>query len=70
MATVSAMSTHVPLDDRISVGVTEGARLTGIGRSTLYELIGDGVIPAKKVGRRTLVLVADLEQFIGLYHCG
>jgi excisionase family DNA binding protein len=58
------VSTHVPLDDRIAVTVTEGARLTGIGRSTLYELIGNGIVPAKKFGRRTLVLVADLQRFI------
>jgi excisionase family DNA binding protein len=58
------MSTDVPLDTRIAVTIADGAQLIGMGRSTLYQLIGDGVIPARKIGRRTVVLVVDLERFV------
>lgn len=44
--------------------ITETARLLGIGRSTLYVLIKDGRLPARKLGKRTLILHEDLERFI------
>lgn len=36
----------------------------GIGRSKLYELIQSGEIKPFKVGRRTLILEAELQRFI------
>jgi excisionase family DNA binding protein len=46
--------------------VKEACRLTGIGRSKLYELIAAGEIGIIKVGTITLIPTASLERFIEL----
>ena len=48
----------------ITVRVTEACRLTGIGRSKLYELIAEGEIEIVKVGTITLVPVVSLTRFL------
>jgi excisionase family DNA binding protein len=48
----------------IAVRIPEACRLTGIGRSKLYELIQAGEIGTIKVGRMTLVPVNGLRDFL------
>jgi excisionase family DNA binding protein len=48
----------------ITVRIPEACRLTGIGRSKLYELIAAREINVVKVGTMTLVPVASLIEFI------
>jgi excisionase family DNA binding protein len=48
----------------LAVRVREACRLTGIGRSKLYELIAAGEIRIIKVGSITLIAVASLRQFV------
>ena len=48
----------------LTVRIREACRLTGIGRSKLYELIGAGEIEVIKVGAITLIPVSALERFI------
>jgi len=50
----------------ITVRIKEACRLTGIGRSKLYMLIGDGHIETVKVGSMTLIPVRSLEAFLGI----
>ena len=50
----------------LTVRVPEACRITGIGRSKLYELIRDGKIRTIKVGAMTLVPVSSLAEFLGL----
>lgn len=45
------------------LSVMEAARLLGIGRSTLYLILKDGRLSARKLGKRTLILRDDLETF-------
>jgi excisionase family DNA binding protein len=52
----------------ITVRIREACRITGIGRSKIYELIRDGDIETVKVGSLTLVTVAGLESFIARQH--
>lgn len=47
----------------LAVSPAKGAALLGISRSKFYELLNEE-IPAFKVGRRTLVRVADIERFL------
>ena len=47
-----------PICVRVSVAV----KLTGISRSTLYELIADGEIDVVKVGRSTFIRYASLKR--------
>jgi excisionase family DNA binding protein len=39
------------------------ARLN-IGRDSVYRAINEGKLPAKKLGKRTLIVAADLEKFL------
>jgi excisionase family DNA binding protein len=48
----------------LAVGIEEAARMIGIARSMIYELIALGKIPSFKIGRRRLVLVKHLAAFI------
>jgi excisionase family DNA binding protein len=48
------------------VRIPEACRLTGIGRSKLYELIRAGEIRTIKVGTITLIPVVSLTDFLGL----
>jgi excisionase family DNA binding protein len=48
----------------LTVRIREACRLTGIGRSKLYELIAAGEIEAIKVGAITLVPVSSLMSFL------
>ena len=52
------------LIEPISVRIPEACRLTGIGRSKLYELIAEGRIEVVKVGAMTLVPYASLKDLI------
>lgn len=48
----------------ITVRINEACRLTGIGRSKLYELIQAGEIDTVKVGSITLVPTESLVTFL------
>lgn len=48
----------------LSVRIKEACRMTGIGRSKLYELIAAGDIEVIKVGSMTLVPVEGLRSFL------
>lgn len=52
------------MDELITVDVKEAARITGLSRSKIYELIQDQDIVAKKLGRRTLIEVSVLKDYI------
>jgi excisionase family DNA binding protein len=50
----------------LTVRIREACRLTGIGRSKLYELIGAGEIEIVKVGTMTLIPIHSLQRFLEL----
>ena len=50
----------------LTVRIPDACRLTGIGRSKLYEVIRAGEIRTIKVGTITLVPVESLAQFVGI----
>ena len=45
---------------RLSCTIAEACEATGLGRTKLYELIGEGHLATTTVGRRRLVLVRSL----------
>lgn len=57
------MNQQSPLNP-ICVGVDEAARLIGVARSMLYEMISNGDIQTFKLGRRRLIRVKTLEAFV------
>jgi excisionase family DNA binding protein len=50
----------IPFAQRLSCTIDEACEVTGLGRTKLYELIGDGHLATATVGRRRLVLVRSL----------
>ncbi len=36
----------------------------GLSRSAIFALLRAGQLPARKIGRRTLITTADLERFV------
>ena len=48
----------------LSFSIEEACAVTGIGRTKLYEAIKKGLLPAKKYGKRTIILRNDLEEFL------
>jgi excisionase family DNA binding protein len=48
----------------LSVDIPEACRLTGLGRSKLYELLSNGEIASVKVGKRRLIKVASLRSWL------
>ncbi|RPF72462.1 helix-turn-helix domain-containing protein [Aurantiacibacter spongiae] len=51
----------------ICVRVNDAARMIGIGRTKLYELIASGEIETLKIGRATRVTTASLHAFARRY---
>lgn len=46
----------------IAVRISTAVKLTGICRTTIYELISDGMIETVKVGRSTFILYPSLKR--------
>ena len=49
---------------QLSLSIEETRRATGLGRTKIYEAINQGLLPAKKYGKRTIILKSDLEIFL------
>jgi excisionase family DNA binding protein len=52
------------MNDKIGLTIHDVTKTTGIGRTTLFALIRDGKLPARKIGARTIVLADDLKRFL------
>ena len=49
---------------RLTCTVAEACEATGLGRTKLYELVGDGQVDTTTIGRRRLVQVRSLRQLL------
>jgi len=49
----------------ICASVNDTARILGIGRTKVYELINAGRLETVKIGRRTLVRTASIRAVVG-----
>lgn len=54
------------LSDRATISVEEAAKVIGIGRSAAYEAARQGQLPTRRLGRRLLVPVPALLEWLGL----
>ena len=57
------MSGHDPAEP-ICVRINEAARMIGIGRTKLYELISSGELETVKIGKATRVTTASLYKLV------
>ena len=48
------------MEKPLAHSIAEASARSGIGRTAMYELINSGQLPARKRGRRTLILAEDL----------
>jgi len=44
--------------------ITQCCRMAAIGRTKFYELIANGEIPVRKIGKKTLVAASDLHDWV------
>jgi excisionase family DNA binding protein len=58
------LSSELPDINREGLSVSEACRVAGLGRTKMYEAIADGRLKARKFGKRTLILRADLQSFL------
>ena len=63
---VEIQSSDKPLR-KIGYSYKEAQRITGLGRTTLWQAVGDGRLKCFKVGRRTLFSAKHLRDFMKLY---
>lgn len=48
----------------LAVGIEEGGRMTGHSRSAMYGAIAKGELASFKSGKRRLILVSELENWL------
>lgn len=51
-------------DDRVLLGIREASRVTGLGRTKIYELLSDGTLTSIKVGKRNLVVNQSIHDWV------
>lgn len=52
------------LPDQICVRVNDAARMIGVGRTKLYELIATGEVETVKLGKATRITTASLHELV------
>lgn len=57
------MKTPPPINP-ICVRINDAARMIGVGRTKLYELIASGEVETVKLGKSTRVITASLHRLI------
>ena len=53
------------LEHRITLSVEEVASLLGLGRTTTYEAARRGQLPSRRLGRRVVIPVPALLEWLG-----
>ena len=56
--------TAIPANERIALRIRDAATISGLSRSTLYELLKAGKLRAVKIGGRRLILRDSLEALL------
>jgi excisionase family DNA binding protein len=56
----NAIHNMIPFAQRLTCTIAEACEATGLGRTKLYEMIGEGHLDTTTIGRRRLVLVRSL----------
>ena len=50
--------------DPLAYSVKDACRVSSLGRTRLYQLIGEGRLEVRKIGKRTLIPAASLRALI------
>ena len=52
--------------DPIFVSIADAAKALGLGRTSIYAMIGDGRLDAVKLGNRRLVTIESIRRLVEL----
>jgi excisionase family DNA binding protein len=55
---------NTPWDNVITASIGEFCRLSGIGRTKVYELLGEGNLESISIGRRRLIVLDSYRRLI------
>jgi excisionase family DNA binding protein len=58
------MTDNVSALQRVALSVPDACKVSGVGRTKLFEAIRSGKLVARKNGKRTLILHQDLLKFL------
>jgi excisionase family DNA binding protein len=58
------MQDYAPQTHALALSIRQVCALTGLGRTTVFAAIRTKRLVARKCGRRTVILVADLNTFL------
>jgi excisionase family DNA binding protein len=53
-----------PMEDKITTTISDFCRLSGIGRTSVYEMISDGRLQSVTIGRRRLVIIESYRALL------
>ena len=56
--------TYKDTPEPLAYSVADACRVSSFGKTRLYQLINEGKLQARKVGKRTLIPAASLRQLI------
>lgn len=46
----------------LALTIAEACKIAGLGRTKIYSMLNSGELPARKCGRKTLILTEDLRK--------
>ncbi len=52
------------MNQPLCVTLRQASEMTGLGKTTLYELFKERKLSRRKVGRRSVILMSELSEFI------
>ena len=55
---------NTPDNPKLAYSIPEAATAISIGRSKLYELIAEGRVETRKIGKRTVIPAASLHRLL------
>ena len=55
---------QIPDTPKLAYSISEAAHAISIGRSKIFELISEGKIETRKIGRRTVIPAASLHRLL------
>lgn len=58
---------HPDTQNRLAVSVNDAVRLSGLGRTKLYQSLSDGSLPSFKIGTRRLIRISALDAWLSSF---